>query len=175
MSITIRSGIKGKILEAQNEASKDLNAPTKMLQGLDKQMDRKGNSGLYFVDRIWVPSIAPPIDIYWWPGMKKDIAMYVSKGLAYTKTLQKALGTRLDMSMAYHPQTDGRSERTVQTLEDMLRACAIEFEGSWDTYLPLVEFSYNNSYHTSIKCALFEALYRQKCRSPMVWAEVGER
>nr|GEU86332.1 reverse transcriptase domain-containing protein [Tanacetum cinerariifolium] len=65
-------------------------------------------------------------------------------------TLQKALGTRLDMSTVYHPQTDGQSERTIQTLEDMLRACVMDFGGSWDTYLPLVEFSCNNSYHKSI-------------------------
>ncbi|GJV91522.1 putative reverse transcriptase domain-containing protein [Tanacetum coccineum] len=85
----------------------------------------------------------------------------------FWKSLHKALGTRLDMSMAYHPQTDGQSERTIQTLEDMLRACVLDFRKSWDKYLPLVEFSYNNSYYTSIKAAPFEALYRKKCRSPV--------
>ncbi|KAD5317445.1 hypothetical protein E3N88_17391 [Mikania micrantha] len=90
------------------------------------------------------------------------------------KTLHDALGTRLDMSTAYHPQTDGQSERTIQTLEDMLRACVIDFGSSWDTHLPLIEFSYNNSYHTSIKAAPFEALYGRKCRSPICWTEVGE-
>ncbi|GJU70986.1 putative reverse transcriptase domain-containing protein [Tanacetum coccineum] len=90
------------------------------------------------------------------------------------QAFQKALGTRLDMSTAYHPQTDGQSERTIQTLEDMLRACVMDFGGSWDTHLPLIEFSYNNSYHTSIKCAPFEALYGRKCRSPVIWTEVGE-
>ncbi|GKB73932.1 putative reverse transcriptase domain-containing protein [Tanacetum coccineum] len=74
------------------------------------------------------------------------------------KKMEKALGTRLDMSTAYHPQTDGQSELTNQTLEDMLRACVIDFGGSWDTHLPLAEFSYNNSYHSSIRCAPFEAL-----------------
>ncbi|GJY17871.1 putative reverse transcriptase domain-containing protein [Tanacetum coccineum] len=83
-------------------------------------------------------------------------------------------GTRLDMSMAYHPQTDGQSERTIQTLEDMLRACIQDFRGSWDVHLSLVEFSYNNSYHSSVRCAPFEALYGRKCRSPIMWAEVGE-
>ncbi|GKF50012.1 putative reverse transcriptase domain-containing protein, partial [Tanacetum coccineum] len=72
-----------------------------------------------------------------------------------------ALGINLDMSNAYHPQIDGQSERTIQTLEDMLRACAIEFGKGWVNHLPLVEFSYNNSYHTSIKAAPFEALYRK--------------
>nr|GEY21341.1 putative reverse transcriptase domain-containing protein [Tanacetum cinerariifolium] len=89
-------------------------------------------------------------------------------------SLQEALGTRLDMSTAYHPETDGQSERTIQTLEDMLRACVIDFGGSWDRHFPLVEFSYNNSYHASIKAAPFEALYGRKCRSPVGWSEVGD-
>ncbi|GJZ53753.1 putative reverse transcriptase domain-containing protein [Tanacetum coccineum] len=92
----------------------------------------------------------------------------------FWQSLNKALGTQLDMSTAYHPQTDGQSERTIQTLEDMLRACVIDFGKGWDRHLPLVEFSYNNSYHTSIKAAPFEALYGQKCRSPVCWAEVGD-
>ncbi|GKD71660.1 putative reverse transcriptase domain-containing protein, partial [Tanacetum coccineum] len=86
----------------------------------------------------------------------------------------KALGTNLDMSTAYHPQTDGQSERTIQTLEDMLRACVIDFGSSWDRHLLLVEFSYNNSYHASIKAAPYEALYGRKCRSPVCWSEVGD-
>nr|GEY67092.1 putative reverse transcriptase domain-containing protein [Tanacetum cinerariifolium] len=92
----------------------------------------------------------------------------------YLKAFQKALGTRLDMSTAYHPQTDGQSERTIQTLEDMLRACVIDFGNGWERHLPLVKFSYNNSYHASIKAAPFEALYGRKCRSPVCWAEVGD-
>ncbi|GKC56107.1 putative reverse transcriptase domain-containing protein, partial [Tanacetum coccineum] len=79
--------------------------------------------------------------------------------LNFWKSLQNALGTNLDMSTAYHPQTDGQSERTIQTLEDMLRACAIDFGKGWVNHLPLVEFSYNNSYHASIKATPFEALY----------------
>ncbi|GJS22059.1 putative reverse transcriptase domain-containing protein [Tanacetum coccineum] len=92
----------------------------------------------------------------------------------FWRSLQKALGTNLDMSTAYHPQTDSQSERTIQTLEDMLRSCVIDFGTSWDQHLPLVEFSYNNSYHVSIKAAPFEALYRQKCRSPICWSEVRD-
>ncbi|GJV58113.1 putative reverse transcriptase domain-containing protein [Tanacetum coccineum] len=125
-------------------------------------MEKKEDGGLYFMDRIWVPligdlrtmimgeehttrsSIHPGADkmyydlrdMYWWPGMKKDIATY--------------------------------------TLEDTLRACVIDFGGSWETHLPLAEFSYNNSYHVSIRCASCEALYRRKCRSHVLWAEVGE-
>ncbi|GJU94916.1 putative reverse transcriptase domain-containing protein [Tanacetum coccineum] len=92
----------------------------------------------------------------------------------FWRSLQKALGTNLDMSTAYHPQTDGQSERTIQTLEDMLRACVIDFGKGWVNHLPLFEFSYNNSYHASIKAAPFEALYGRKCRSPVCWVEVGE-
>ncbi|GKD37445.1 putative reverse transcriptase domain, ribonuclease H-like domain, aspartic peptidase domain protein [Tanacetum coccineum] len=78
------------------------------------------------------------------------------------------------MSTAYHPETDSQSERTIQTLKDMLRACVIDFGKGWVKHLPLSEFSYNNSYHASIKAAPYEALYGQKCRSPVCWAEVGE-
>ncbi|GJT38080.1 putative reverse transcriptase domain-containing protein [Tanacetum coccineum] len=92
----------------------------------------------------------------------------------FLRSLRKALGTSLDMSTAYHLQTDGQSERTIQTLEDMLRACVIDFRNGWVRHLPLVEFSYNNSYHASIKAAPFEALYGQKCRSHVCWAEVGQ-
>ncbi|GKA63590.1 putative reverse transcriptase domain-containing protein [Tanacetum coccineum] len=92
----------------------------------------------------------------------------------FWQSMQEALGTRLDMSTAYHPQTNGQSERTIQTLEDMLRACVLDFGGSWDVHLPLVEFSYNNSNHSSVRCAPFEALYSRKCRSLIMWAEVGE-
>ncbi|GJV21795.1 putative reverse transcriptase domain-containing protein [Tanacetum coccineum] len=93
----------------------------------------------------------------------------------FWRSLYKTLGTSLDMNTAYHPQTDGQSERTIQTLEDMLRACVIGFGNGWVRHLPLVEFSYNNSYYASIKAAPFEALYGRKCRSPVCWAEVLEK
>ncbi|GJZ48996.1 putative reverse transcriptase domain-containing protein [Tanacetum coccineum] len=194
----------------------------------------------YYLDRIWVPltgdvrtlimdkahksmySVHPIVDkmyydlkdMYWWSGMKKDIALYVSKCMTCLKIKAKhqrssdllqqpeipewkweriaidfvtklprtssrhdaiwvieELGTRLDMSMAYHLQIDGQSERIIQTLEDMLRACVMDFEGSWDIHLPLVKFSYNNNYHSSVRYAPFEALYGRKCRSPILWAE----
>ncbi|GKD54024.1 putative reverse transcriptase domain-containing protein [Tanacetum coccineum] len=238
-----KANVVADALTAQGEAFKQENVLAESLHELNQQMERKEGESLYFMDRIWVPlvggmrtmvmdeahkskySVHPGVDklyhdlrdMYWWPGMKKDIATYVSKCLTCSKvkaehqrpagllqqpkipewkwdkitmdfitklprrftsrcwqTLQKALRTRLDMSIAYHPQTDGQSEHTIQTLEDMLRACMIDFGGSWDTHLPLAEFSYNNSYHSSIRCAPFEALYGRKCRSPVLWAEIGE-
>ncbi|GJX52721.1 putative reverse transcriptase domain-containing protein [Tanacetum coccineum] len=213
-------------------------SPTEWLRGLKRHFEQRDDGEIYFFDRIWIPlvggvgklimdeahtfrySVHPGADkmyydmrdLYWWSGMKRDIAEYVvvdrlTKSAhflpireIYTNEIvarhgvpvsiisdrvgrftshlwqafQKALGTRLDMSTAYHPETDGQSEHTIQTLEDMLRACVMDFGGSWDTHLPLIEFSYNNSYHTSIKCAPFEALYGRKCRSPVIWTKVGE-
>nr|GFA04552.1 putative reverse transcriptase domain-containing protein [Tanacetum cinerariifolium] len=92
----------------------------------------------------------------------------------FLRSLQNALGTRLDMSTTYHPETDCQSERTIQTLEDMLRACGIDFGKGWFNYFPLVEFSYNNSYHATIKGLPFEALYGRKCCLTVCWTEVGE-
>nr|GEZ88612.1 putative reverse transcriptase domain-containing protein [Tanacetum cinerariifolium] len=93
----------------------------------------------------------------------------------FWRSLQNGLGTRLDMSTAYHPKTDGQSKRTIQTLEDMLRACAFDFGKGWVNDFPLVEFSYNNSYHPTIKAAPFEALYGRKCRSPKSYADLKRK
>ena len=84
------------------------------------------------------------------------------------------MGTQLTMSTAFYPQTDGQSERTIQVLEDMLRACVLDNKGSWDEHFPLVEFAYNNSYQASIQMALYEAQYGRPCRSPLCWTEVGK-
>jgi hypothetical protein len=89
--------------------------------------------------------------------------------------LHKSLGTNLLHSSAYHPQTSGQTERGNQILKDMLRACVLEFPQRWDDFLPLAEFSYNNSYQESIKMAPFEALYGRRCRTPLNWSEPGER
>ncbi|GJZ04244.1 putative reverse transcriptase domain-containing protein [Tanacetum coccineum] len=226
MAMTVQAGMREKIQVAQSEALKQENVFMENLHGLDQQMEKKEGESLYFMDRIWVPligdvrtmimdeahkskySVHPGADkmyydlrdMYWWPGMKRDIATYVSKWPIYIdeiamrhgvpmsiisdkdgrftsrcwQTVQKALETRLDMSTTYHHQKDGQSERTIQTLEDMLRACVIDFGGSWDVHLPLAEFSYNNSYHLSIRCAPFEALYGRKCMLLVLWAEIGE-
>ncbi|GJT03593.1 putative reverse transcriptase domain-containing protein [Tanacetum coccineum] len=247
MSMTIHSSLKARILAAQSEASKGANSSAEMLKGLDKQFERKEDGGLYVAERIWVPvygnlrtlimneahtskySVHPGADkmyndlrdLYWWPGMKKDMALYpeilewkwekitmdfivklprtsnghdaiwvvvdrltksahflavredykteklarlyINEIIArhgvpvsiisdrdshfisiFWQSLQKALGTRLDLSTAYHPETDGQKS------------------------------SYNNSYHSSVKCAPFEALYGRKCRTPIAWSEVGE-
>ncbi|GKB97107.1 putative reverse transcriptase domain-containing protein [Tanacetum coccineum] len=189
MNMTIQLSIKDRILMAQNEASVVVDAPAEMLRGLDKQMEHRSDGARYYLDRIWVPftgdvrtlimneahkskySVHPGADkmyhdlrdMYWWPGMKKDIALYVKYKMdrlarlylneivarhgvsisiisdrdsrftsRFWQSMQKALGTRLDMSTAYHPQTDGQSECSIQTLEYMLRACVIDFGGSWD-------------------------------------------
>ncbi|GJX09663.1 reverse transcriptase domain-containing protein [Tanacetum coccineum] len=262
MSITIHYGLKTKILEAQSEASKDLKAPAEWLRGLETHFEQRDDGKIYFFDRIWIPSVGDVRklimdeahtsrysvhpgadkmyydlrDLYWWPGMKRDIAEYVSRCLTCSKIKaehQKPSGflqqpeipewkwekltmdfitklpksssgydtiwvivDRLTKSAHFLPiredykteklakiytneivarhgvpvsiisDRDGRFTSTLMadlqedwTLEDMLRACVMDFGGSWDTHLPLVEFSYNNSYHTSIKCAPFEALF----------------
>ncbi|GJV46787.1 putative reverse transcriptase domain-containing protein [Tanacetum coccineum] len=254
MSITIHSGLKTKILEAQSEASKDLKAPTEWLRGLERHSEQQDAGEIYFFDCIWIPSVGgvrklimdeahtsrysvhPGADkmyydlrdLYWWPGMKRDIAEYVSRCLTCSKIKaehQKPSGflqqpeipewkwekitmdfvTKLPKSSSGHDtiwvvvdrltksahflpiREDYKTEKLakiytneivarhgVPMLEDMLRACVMDFGGSWDTHLPFIEFSYKNSYHTSIKCASFEALYGQKCRSPVIWTEVGE-
>ncbi|KAE9608276.1 putative nucleotidyltransferase, Ribonuclease H [Lupinus albus] len=89
-------------------------------------------------------------------------------------SLQSALGTKLKLSSANHPQTDGQSERSIHSLEDLLRACVLEQPRSWDSMLPLIEFTYNNSFHSSIGMAPYEALYGRKCRTPVSWFETGE-
>ncbi|GJR43036.1 putative reverse transcriptase domain-containing protein [Tanacetum coccineum] len=195
MSMTIYSSIKARIREAHSEASKAYG-------NLRTLIMNEAHTTKYSVypreDKIYYDLR----DLYWWLEMKKDIALYVNRKLArlyinkiiarhgvpvsiisdhdsyFTsrlwQSLQKALGMRLDLSTAYHPETDGQSERTIQTLEDMLIACAIDFGGNWDTHLPLVELSYNNNYHSSVKCTPFEAFYERKCQTPIAWAEVGE-
>ena len=91
----------------------------------------------------------------------------------FWKELQSVLGTRLNFSTAFHQQTDGQSEKVIQVLEDMLWGCVIDFPGSWDRYISLMEFSYNNSYQSSIGMAPYEVLYG-RCRTPVCWTELNE-
>ncbi|GJS00522.1 putative reverse transcriptase domain-containing protein [Tanacetum coccineum] len=226
MNMTLQSSIKDRILAAHKEA---VDESLRLQKGLDEMIEQRSDGTLYYLDRIWVPlkgdvrtlimdgahkskySVHPGADkMYydlrdglWWPGMKKDIAEYVTMDFV-TKLPRTSSGhetiwvivDRLTKSAHFLPMredykmdrlarlflgeivarhgTDGQSEYTIQTLEDMLRACILDFGGSRDVHLLLVKFSYNNSYHASVRCALFEAMYDRKCRSPIVWAEVGE-
>nr|GEX77409.1 retrotransposon protein, putative, Ty3-gypsy subclass [Tanacetum cinerariifolium] len=134
---------------------------------------------------------------FWWSGMKRHVATFVSRCLICQQVKiehQEASGLLqpldipvwkweeismdfvigLKFSTAFHHQTDGQTERTIQTLEDMLRSCALEWTRNWDDYICLVEFAYNNSWHASIKCAPFEMLYGRKCRALICWDQVGE-
>ena len=93
----------------------------------------------------------------------------------FWESFQTAMGTRLSFSTAYHPQTGGQTERVNQILEDMLRACVLSFGANWEKSLPFAEFSYNNSFQSSLGMAPFELLYGRKCRTPLNWSETGER
>ncbi|GKD02193.1 putative reverse transcriptase domain-containing protein [Tanacetum coccineum] len=117
-------------------------------------------------DTIWVIVDRLTKSAHFIP-MKENDSMEKLTRQYLKESLQEALGTQLDMSTTYHLETDDESERTIQTLEDMLRACVMDFRKGWDRHLPLIEFSYNNSYHTSIKAVPFEVLYGRKCRSPI--------
>ncbi|GKE52227.1 putative reverse transcriptase domain-containing protein [Tanacetum coccineum] len=185
-------------------ASEAVTMHNQKVRGIGDQMERRSDGALYYLDRIWVSlkgdvimdrltKSAHFVPIHEDFKMDRLARLYLNEIVArdsvpiliisdrdsrFTlrlwQSMQEALGTRLDISTAYHPQTDGQSEHTIQTLEYMLRACVMDFGGSWDVYLPWVEFSYNNSYHCSVRYASFEALYGRKCRSPILWVEVGE-
>nr|GEV76996.1 putative reverse transcriptase domain-containing protein [Tanacetum cinerariifolium] len=147
--MTIHSNLPSQILEAQTEALKEENVEAKNLRGMEKAFEIRTDGARCIKNRSWLPLF------------DRD-SHFTSR---FWQSLQNALGTQLDMSTTYHPETDGQSERTIQTLKDLLRACAIYFGKGWEKHLPLVEFSYNNSYHASIKATPFEALYGRKCRS----------
>nr|GEW36834.1 reverse transcriptase domain-containing protein [Tanacetum cinerariifolium] len=123
-------------------------------------------------DAIWVIVDRLTKSAHFLPMKETDSMEKLTR--QYLKEVVSRRGTQFDMSTAYHQQTDGQSERTIQTLEDMLRACVIDLGKGWDRHLPLIEFSYNNHYYTSIKAAPFEALYGRKCGSPVYWAEVTD-
>ncbi|GJV60748.1 putative reverse transcriptase domain-containing protein [Tanacetum coccineum] len=165
MSIHLK--LPSQILKAQTKAFKEENIKAENLRGMDKSFKIRLD-GTRCSDKMYHDLKK----LYWWPNTKAIIADHFTSRL--WQSLQSDLGTQLDMSTTYHPKTDGQSERTIQTLEDMLRACVIDFGKGWEKHLPLVEFSYNNSYHASIKATPFEALYGRKCRSPICWAEVGD-
>ncbi|GKE77973.1 putative reverse transcriptase domain-containing protein [Tanacetum coccineum] len=167
--MTIGLDLPMQILEAQIEAMKPENIEAEDVGGMirkdlsKEKLEPRADGTLCLNNRSWLPCY----------GDLRTLIMHEFTS-NFWRAFQKGLGTRLDMSTAYHLQTDGQSERTIQTLEDMLRACVIDFGNSWERHLPLIEFSYNNSYHASIKAALFEALHGRKCRSPICWAEVED-
>ncbi|XP_071688109.1 uncharacterized protein [Rutidosis leptorrhynchoides] len=138
LNLIVHTNLTTQIRDAQLEALKEENKKEESLRGLDKQFEIKGDGTCYFSRRIWVPKIGE---------VRKNVLDEAHK-TRFWKSLQEAFGMQLDMSTAYHPQTDGQSERTIQTLEDMLRGCVIDFGKGWDRFLPLSKFSYNNSYHS---------------------------
>ncbi|GKA29652.1 putative reverse transcriptase domain-containing protein, partial [Tanacetum coccineum] len=185
----------GAIREAQKEAIKRKNVRADNLGRLIKTIfEFRPNGTRCFGNRVWLPRYGGLRDLVMHESHKSNKCLTCAKvkvehqkpsGLLQQPEIPvwkweritmdfEALGTNLDMSTAYHPQTDGQSERTIQTLEDILPACVIDFGSSWDPHLPLVEFSYNNSYHASIKVVPYESLYIRKCRSHVCWSEVGD-
>ncbi|GKB65592.1 putative reverse transcriptase domain-containing protein, partial [Tanacetum coccineum] len=196
LMMTVHNDLPKQICEAHREAMKRKNVKAENLGRLIKPIfEFRLDRTRCFGNRVWLPrygglrvlglcmsphkskySIHPDqircnkdLKICW-----VFVAANEKRILATYRSLQKALGTNLDMSTAYHPQTNGQSKRTIQTLEDMFRACVIDFGNSWDHHFPFVEFSYNNSYHASIKSAPYEALYERKYRSPVCWSEVRD-
>ncbi|GKB16786.1 putative reverse transcriptase domain-containing protein [Tanacetum coccineum] len=126
--ITIGLNLPVEILKAQNKLRKEENYGTEDLCGIIKKLESRADGTLCLNGGSWIPNLDGRFTSQFW------------------KSLNKALGTQLDMSTAYHPQTDSQSERTIQTLEDMLCACVIDFGKGWDRHLPLVKFSYSNRY-----------------------------
>ncbi|GJZ67721.1 putative reverse transcriptase domain-containing protein [Tanacetum coccineum] len=202
--LTIRLDLPKQILSAQSEARKEENFINKDLHGMINKLEPRADGiqdvprpyeavlvaqheteiATYVSKYLTCAKTATGQDTIWvivdrltksahFLSMREDDTLE-KLTRQYLKEVVSNRSTRLDMSTAYHPETDGQSERTIQTLEDMLRACVLDFRQGWDRHLPLVEFLYNNSYHTSIKAALFEVLYGRKFRSPICWAEVGD-
>nr|GEX92983.1 putative reverse transcriptase domain-containing protein [Tanacetum cinerariifolium] len=180
--VTVHKNLLEQIRNAQVEACKEENIGAERFVGEGEPFEVRSDGTKYLNGRVWLPlfgvlrdlimleshkskySIHPGPDkmyhdlkkLYWWPNMKADIATYISKCFTCAKV------------KAEH------KKQTIQTFEDMVRACVIDFGSSWDKRLPLAEFVYNNSYHASIKVAPFEALYGRKCRSPVCWSKVGD-
>ncbi|GJZ05360.1 putative reverse transcriptase domain-containing protein [Tanacetum coccineum] len=182
MVVTVHDNLPEQIRNTQVEACKEENINAEGFLGEREPFEVRSDGTKCLKGRVWLPlfvglrglimleSHKSKYSIH--PGSDKMHGVPVSIisdrdprfASRFWRSLQKSLGTNLDMSTAYHPETDGQSERTIQTLEYMLRACVIDFGSGWDKHLPLAEFSYNNSYHASIKAAPFEALYGRKCR-----------
>ncbi|GJV09049.1 putative reverse transcriptase domain-containing protein [Tanacetum coccineum] len=179
LMMTVHNELPKQIREAQKEAMKGKNVKAKKLGRLIKPIfEFRPDGTRCFKNRIWILQYGGLRDLIMHESHKSKYSIHPGSDKMYQDlkpwSIQKALGTNLDMSTTYRPQTDGQSERTIQTLEDMLCACVIDFGSGWDCHLPLVEFAYNNSYHVSIKVVPYEALYERKYRSPVCWSEVGD-
>ncbi|GKC07401.1 putative reverse transcriptase domain-containing protein [Tanacetum coccineum] len=194
MSITIHSGLKTKILEAQSEASKDLKAPTEWLRGLERHFKQRHDGEIYFFDRIWIPSVGgvrklimdeahtsrysmhPGADkmyydlrdLYWWPGMKRDIAEYVSRCLTCSK-----IKAEHQKPSGFLQQPEIPEWKWEKITMDFVTKLPKSSSGH-DTIWVVVDAIGFIGYHTSNKYAPFEALYGRKCRSPVIWTEVEE-
>ncbi|GJS81448.1 putative reverse transcriptase domain-containing protein [Tanacetum coccineum] len=187
-----KSSVKDKILATPSETSKVENTPAEMLRDLDQQMEKRADDGC----TLWIKLYSKyEYKTCYHPG-KANVVIEALRGKERVKPYDHSVWSKRndigslkfqDVKLAriyideiiarngiLHPQADRQSERTIQNLEDMLRACVIDFGGNWDVHLLLAEFSYNNSYHSSIRCAPFEALYGRKCRSHVLWVEIGE-
>jgi hypothetical protein len=153
----------------------------------------RGNDSIWvIVDRLTKSAHFLPVKATYRPPKYADIyiaeivrllgiprTIVSDRGTQFTahfwEQLQNGLGTKLVHSSAYHPQTSGQTERINQILEDMLRAFVLSSKGSWESWLPLTEFSYSNNYQSSIKMAPFKALYGRRCRTPLNWVKARER
>ncbi|GJZ29195.1 putative reverse transcriptase domain-containing protein [Tanacetum coccineum] len=195
--VTVHNNLPEQIRNAQVEACKEENIGAEGFRGEGEPFEVRFDGMKCLKGRVWLPLfgglrdlimweshklkyfIHPGSDkmyhdlkkLYWWPNMKADIATYVSKCLTCAKGKaehQKPSG------LLQQPEIPVWNEGTIEIVEDVLRACVIDFGSDWDKHLPLAEFSYNNSYHASIKDAPFKALYRRKCRLPICWSEVGD-
>ncbi|XP_075099351.1 uncharacterized protein LOC142176166 [Nicotiana tabacum] len=137
--------------------------------------EQGGDDGtLRYRGRLCIPDVDGLRERIMSKAYNSRYSIYPGSIKMYHDLKEKGLGTRVNLSTTFHPQIDGQAKHTIQTLKDMLRVCVIDFKGNWDDHLPLIEFAYSNSYHSSIKMAHCEALYGQRCRLPIGWFEVGE-
>nr|GEX14412.1 reverse transcriptase domain-containing protein [Tanacetum cinerariifolium] len=180
--MTISLDLPKQTLAAQIEALKPENLKKEEVGGMIKtdipkeRLEPRAERTLCLNGKKWLPCDDDLRSVITHESYKSKYAIHPGSEKMYQGSIgqvgKKALGTDICMSTAYHPETDDQSERTIQTLEDMLHTYVIDFGKGWVKHFPLAEFSYNNSYHASIKAAPYETLYGQKCRSPVYWAEV---